>query len=302
MKSIRHARILAVGAVVLAACTASVQAEVWRDVVRGMNLLDYNFDAERNYFGKGWDLSATAVYTGQQYDFGFAELSLGSGVSRFDMGYTLRGIPKAEFSWTTGGTALPYTLSFNNGIQDFQTVSGSILIDVNTEVNMLGFYDTQIQISNRGTYGTDGFLADQEGDLAFDVGPIDVSGNVFADALAAVTQPFWTAANTENPFTKFSQTATKTAQATATVEELRARIEAGDILTDEEMAQLVNSTLVAAILKGDSVDSDLFKGLSFPTKESASPLLVADIVPEPATALLVLGFGVLALPRRRPRS
>lgn len=299
MKSIRLARILAVSVAVFAVSGTAVQAEVWRDVVRGMNLFDYNFNGQRNYLGNGWDLSATAVYTGQQYDFGFAELSLGSGVSRFDMGYTLRGIPKAEFSWTTGGAALPYTLSFNNGIQDFQTVSGSILIDVNTEVNVLGFYDTQIQISNRGTYGTDGFLADQEGDLAFDVGPIDVSGNIFADALAVVTQPLWAAANTPNPFTKFSQTATKTAQATATIEELRARIEAGDILTDEEMAQLVNSTLIAAILKGDAVDSDLFKSLSFPTKESASPLRIAEIVPEPTTVLLVLGLGTLALPRRR---
>lgn len=300
MKSIRLKWALAVAVIMVSGVAA--QAEVWRDVVLGMNLLDYNFSAEKNHLGKGWDLSATAVYTGQEYDFGFAELTLGSGISNFSGGYTTRGIPKAEFSWNTGGVALPYTLEFNNGIQDMQTVSGSILVDVSTDVNILGFYDTRIQIANRGSYETDGFFADQDGSLAFDVGPIDISGNIFADALAIVTQPLWTAANTENPFTKFSQQASKTAAATATMEELQARIAAGEILTDEEMATLVNSTLVAAILKGESADSSLFKNMVLPSKDGAAALRISDVVPEPTTGLLVMGLGSLMMFRRRTQA
>lgn len=304
MRSTQLKWVLAVSLAALTGSTAAVQAEVWRDVVRGMTLLDYQFDAEKNYLGKGWDLNATAVYAGQEFDFGFAELRLGSPnapvASNISASYTLRGLPKAEFGWNTGGRALPYQLEFNNGFQDFTTVNGSILVDVSTDVNILGFYDTRIQIANRGSFDTDGFITDTDGSLAFDVGPIDISGNIYADALAVITQPFWTATNTVNPFSKFSQTATKTASLNATIDELRARIQAGEILSDEEMATLVNSTLIAAILNGDASTGQMFQDIALPfNKPSQANLRVMEI-PEPSTALLLIGLGPLAL-LRRPR-
>jgi hypothetical protein len=306
MKSTQLKWILAVSFAALTGSTAAVQAEVWRDVVRGMTLLDYQFDANRNYLGNGWDLNAAALYNGQEYDFGFAELTLGSAnaptISNISMGYTLRGIPKAEFSWNTGGQALPYQLQFNNGFQDFTTVNGSILVDVSTDINVLGFYDTRIQISNRGSFDTDGFITETDGSLAFDVGPIDVSGNIYADALAVITQPFWIATNTENPFSKFSERATKTASLNTTIDELRARIEAGEILSDEEMATLVNSTLLAAMLEGDASNGRLFQDLALPiSKDSNTTTRVMMDLPEPTTALLMFALSTLMVSRRSRR-
>lgn len=297
------------GAVILAVLTFSTsaaQAEIWRDVFIGMSLFDYRVNGQRNFLGKGWDINAAAVYAGQEFDFGFAELTLGSPlsptVSNISVGYTTRGIPKAEFSWNTGGRALPYTLEFNNGFQDFTTIDGSILVDVSTDINVLGFYDTRIQISNRANYSTDGFVANQSGNLNFDVGPIDLSGNIYADALAAVTAPFWAAAGKENPFTKFSERATKTAELNATIDELKARIAAGEILSDEEMARLVNSTLVAAILQGESSESGLFQGLPIPFDKSAGTTTARlMVVPEPSSAFLLLGLGTLLVVRGRRR-
>jgi len=133
---------------------ASVQADVWRDVLVGFEAVGYQFSGEKYILGNGWDINANAVYTGQNFDFGFADLTLGSPASpvasNFSFGYTMRGIPSANFSWNTGGRALPYTFTVNNGFQDFTTIDGSILVDVSTDVNILGFYDTRIQISNRG--------------------------------------------------------------------------------------------------------------------------------------------------------
>lgn len=305
MKSAQLRWVLALGFAVLTVGTSAVQAEVWQDVFIGMRLFDYQLNAQRNYLGDGWDLTSTAVYAGQEYDFGFGELTLGSAgspvASTFSAGFTRRGIPKAEFSWSTGGRPLPYSLTINNGIQDLTTINGSILVDVDTDVNILGFYDTRVQISNRGSYVTEGFLADEEGSLAFDVGTINVSGNIYADALAVVTQPLWAAAGTENPFTKFTNQAAKTASVNATMDELRARIEAGEVLTDEEMATLVNSTLVSALLGGEMGDGKLLQGLFLPTEKSVTEMRSIALAPEPTTALLLFGAGGLAVVRRSRR-
>lgn len=295
--------------IVLAGATAA-QAGVWGDVVRGLSLVDYRVNGQRNFLGDGWDINAGAVYQGQTYDFGFADLTLGAtspAASNIQLGYTLRGIPSADFSWTVGTPTAPlsYQFNINNGIQDFSTISGNILIDVSTDINVLGFYDTRIQISNRGTFDTDGFFANEVGDLNFDVGPIDVSGNIYADFLAAVTQPFFAAAGTENPFTKFTTAAAKQAKAgelEQSVADLRARVEAGDILTDTELAKLVNAMLLSSILTGDPGNADLLAELTAsmdkePGAEMASMRSISTPIPEPATLLLLLPMALLL--RRR---
>ena len=291
-------------AVIVPATTA--QAGVWGDVARGFEAFGYQISGERNYLGNGWDVNLNTVYSGQNYNFGFAELTLGEGTavpSNISLGYSLRGIPSAQFSWNTGGVALPYTFKINNGIQDFSTLNGSVLIDVSTDINVLGFYDTKVQISNRAQYETDGFLAAATGDLNFDLGPINVSGNIYADALAAITQPFFTAAGTENPFAKFSSKAAKSAELDATIDQLRARIAAGEVLSDEEMSKLVNSTLLSAILTGDASQTQFLGELLGPSAKNSTTteatLRLVDVVPEPTTLLLLLGPTALLMRRRK---
>ncbi len=296
----------ALSAIVIPAAVA--QAGVWREVAFGLDQFGYQFSGQRNYLGNGWDINLNAVYTGQDYNFGFADLKLGSSatptLSTIQAGYTLRGIPQASFSWSTNGNALPYTLKINNGIQDFTTINGSMLADVSTDINVLGFYDTRIDISNRGSYSTEGFLGQSDGSLAFDVGPIDISGNIYADALAAITDPFFTAAGQENPFAKFSSRSVKEANLKSTIADLQARAQAGEILTDEEMATLVNSMLLSAIITGDSSDGNMFTGLVTPASLQLDDVRSGSnfgLVPEPGSLLLLGGMAMCVVPRRRRR-
>jgi hypothetical protein len=178
---------------------------------------------------------------------------------------------------------------------------------VRTQINALGFYDQQFQISNRGTFETDGYLVRDSGTLAFDAGPIDISGNIFIDAVAAVTEPFFVAAGTINPFSKLTGRATKAAELKASADELRSRIQAGEMLTDQEIATLVNNTILAAMLGGQPTDN-LFDGLMLPDDLfSEGPTAVAGYyeafavpAPEPGTALGALA-GLVLLARRRRR-
>jgi len=312
MNPMQLKRLMTMAAVTVLASATVVQADLWKDVTRGFELFGYQISGERNLLGNGWTINANTVYSDRRFNLGFADLRLGTGglpaPVNFSAGYTLRGIPSAQFTWNTGSPAQPlgYVLDLNSGLQD-TTFTGSILIDMATNINALGFYDLSLQVSNRGTYRTDGLGGTTTGTLDFDVGPIDVSGSVFADALAAVTQPFFAATGTENPFVKFSERASKVAEATTTASQLRARIAAGEILSDQEMTQLVNNTVVAAMLNGEPTDKllgDLMAPYSLQASDSVAfyPMATAEgqSAPEPASAaLMLLALPAFARPRRR---
>lgn len=282
---------------IVLAGAAPARAELYQDVARGLALLDFRFSGERNVLGDGITVNAGAVYNNREFDFGVAELTL-TGQLGLSAGFTRRGIPGAEFSMSTGGTPLAYTFEINNGIQDL-TANGRALIDISTDINALGFYDQTIQISNRGTFETDGFGPEDTGTLAFDVGPIDISGNIFADVLAAVTEPFFAANGVENPFAKFSDRATRLLEATKSIEELQARAAAGEYLTDAELSSLINNSIIAAVLGGKPsahvLDDLLLSG-------SEDTVIAARIVtvPEPvAMTALLLPLAVCLRGRRR---
>ena len=286
-------RWIAVGFGLLSLPAAVNAGGVLGGVVQGFELFDYNFSGERNLLGNGWTINANAFYNNRTFDFGNADLTL-SGVSNISAGYTLRGIPALTLRADSGSTPMIYDFKINTGVQDFQA-TGSVLYSIESEINALGFYDTQMQISNRGTYRADGMGIEDRGTLDYDIGPIDMSGNLFADAVAAITQPFFTAAGQENPFSKFSAQAARTAELKSDVEELRARIEAGELLSDDDMAKLVNDTIASALLSGESINQNLFDGM-FSGDTAVSFNLQA--VPEPASALLLI-LGTAALRRRR---
>ena len=288
----------------------TVLADLPGELLNGLTLLDYRPNGKygsyftKNYLGQGWDFDTTAVYTGQTYRFGLADLTLGdtsASAVRVSAGYTLRGLPSARFSAKTSNP-LSYTFKANYGAQDL-TATGSALIDVDTTINALGFYDMTFQISNRGTYETSGFVGADKGTLAFDAGPIVVSGNIYADLLAAITQPFFTATATENPFAKFSQ---KSARVAGEAIDLTASSLDLSNLNGNQVGQLVNNTIVAALL-GQEPNSDLFSNVLMPDglltdTSQAQYLNLFEQVPEPAMlGLMTLGL-VLCGPRRRKAS
>jgi len=304
MKSLRGKcmTLALIGAVLAPAAVAN--AGLQQDLRIGLNLFDYQFGFQRNVLGDGWDFQAVAFYGGQTYDMGVAQLTLGatsSSTVRLSAGYTTRGLPAANFSLLTDGAPLSYTLDANYGFQDF-TATGDILVNVDTRINALGFYDQTFQISNRGTYETDGFGPTDSGTLDFDVGPIVVSGNVFVDIAAALTQPFFTATGTENPLAKLSQQATKIT-GLENVDDIVAKGNAGQTLSEEEVGKLVNNTILSAMI-GSEPSADIFDSLMVPAdlfEKGGDPTLANPMltVPEPATVgLLALALAFFP-PRRR---
>lgn len=280
----------------------TAHAELYRDVARGLALFDFRFAGERNILGDGFTVFADAFYNNRRFNFGLADLTL-TGQLRSSFSYTECILPAVEFGLSTGGSPLTYIFNINTGAQDL-TATGRVLINMSVDVNALGFYDQTIQISNRGQFATDGLGFADDGTLDFDIGPINVSGNIFADLIAALTEPIFAAQGVENPFAKFSSRATKAAELEKSTDELRARIAAGEILSDQEIATLVNNTILAAVLTGQSTDH-LFDGLNLPASfmqdvlgENGHTAVAASIVPEPTSALL-LAPALLLLRRRR---
>ncbi len=290
--------VIGLSAVVALSCAVPAKANFLGSVARGLSLFDFQFAGERNVLGDGYNVNAVASYNNRTFDFGPAELTL-SGAVRLSGGYTTRGLPRFNFAATTLGTPLSYTLDFNNGIQEY-TATGSVLVNIDTKINALGFYDQTFQISNRGTADISGFLLVDEESLDSDIGPIVISGNIYVDAIAALTEPFFTATGTTNPFVKITGKATKTAELNKTADDLRARLAAGESLSGDEMGVLVNNTIMAALLGGQP-SGNLFDGLLVPDgllSENGTPAYDVTLLPEPSTLILLLGGAVTLLRRR----
>ncbi len=238
----------------------------------------------------GRSFGPDAIGRPNSLDFGPVDLTFNSGSLRWSAQFNRRLLPGADFDLFTPAP-LDYTLTLNTGFQN-ATVEGQIDIASAGHINMLGFYDFELDVSNRGDFEIDGFFSEDDGDINFDIGPINVSGNIFADVLAAVTDPFFTAAGVDNPFTQFSQRATKQALYDATADALRERLAAGEILSDQEIESLIDATVLSAVLGGVEPDMSLLETALMRDSEqvAADKGLVAtggDIVPEPATVALL---------------
>jgi hypothetical protein len=279
------------------------RAELYRGVAQGLSLLDFQFSGERNLLGDGITVNANAFYSQRKFDFGVADLTL-SGPLSASAGFTRRGIPGANFSLSTSSQPLSYTFNINNGGQNL-TASGSVLVDVNAHVNALGFYNETVQVSNTGTYTTTGLGGETTGPLAFDLGPINKSGNLFADLIASVTQPFFAANNLENPFAKLSDQSMKLNNAAKSVDELRAKAAAGETLSDQELSQLINNTVLMAVLGGEPSDN-MFDGLVLQPESTETSKGLGGVLTTPTPEPTSLGVLVLLLAtgfagRRRAR-
>lgn len=288
-------KIALLGFICISMFPAMARAEMWTDVLNGFSLFDWRFSGEKNYLGDGFTINGGAFYNNREFRLGWADLTLNGQVTS-DFGYTMRGIPSGFLTFQTPATnPLDYNLQFFNGVQDVSAV-GEILIDVDTKINAYGFYDTSFIVSNRGEYTLDG-LSEESGTLDFDAGPVVISGNIYIDFIALLTQPFFDAIGADNPFDKVSDLTGKTASLMSDLTDLQTRLGSGEILNDSEMNDLIAKSVIAALLgESDSLSALTAGAKSETLAKDGDITLVA--VPEP-TSLLLLGFGATVFIRRR---
>jgi hypothetical protein len=196
-----------IGSMVLASAT-STRADVFRDVLYGLGYAGFDIVGQRNVLSGGTDFSISRNFIGNELDFGVWDLTM-QGPLAFEVQSGGRGLSELEVRLSTagvgGGTATPlsYLLNVDVGGQEAQ-IAGQLLLDANVTFNGFGFYELDLNYSSRQNVVRDGRFANDEQEFDFDLGPINVSGNIFADALAIVTQPIFDATGTFNPFASFS--------------------------------------------------------------------------------------------------
>jgi hypothetical protein len=180
----------------------TAQAGLFKNTVRALELAGFQFIGEKNPLSGGAELQVVRNFTNDTLDFGATELTLNGPLQlTFETGG--RGLEVLDFSLSTVNQPFSYTLISDVGGQATQ-VDGNFLLNATGSMNSFGWYDFEFEYSVRETITQDGRFADGEEFVDFDIGPIDVSGNIFADMLAVLLDPVFQVLGTENIFTSFS--------------------------------------------------------------------------------------------------
>ncbi len=202
----RHNSSLTTICIVLA-LGGSARAEM-QNVAAALDYIGYDLFGRHNPLSGGIDFLATNTFDGTPFDFGSADLSLlgplslqvntgGRILSQFDLSFS------TAVNGNTAATPLSYVFNSDSGFQSSQ-VSGTVFADVNFKINQLGFYDLSIVYSSRQSIESEGLLGDNSTTNDYDLGPIDISGNIYADILAILTAPFYDQSGQPNPFESLS--------------------------------------------------------------------------------------------------
>lgn len=311
------------------------EAQFYRSLLRGLSRASAPAAPSGQRFGQfrispvpgtdGWRLDMNRSFGPDAFgrpnriDLGLYSLTLNNGQIVTQAEFSRGILPQVSFFSNTP-EAIDYSVSLNTGFQDFEINNAQLAWTTQWNVNALGFYDYQLSVSHRGEYELDGFTLVDTGTLDFDIGPINLSGNVIADALALVTQPFFDSTGATNPFAAFSGRATKRIEVARTVDEILSRVEAGDVLTEADMDELIEATVIAAALDQTLPDFSFLSRESFASTLDAingsipgndvvsvgntgtvsSGLPQMMMIPEPATSMLMMmTAGMLILWRRR---
>jgi hypothetical protein len=186
----------------------SARAEIQK-VATVLNFVGFDLIGQRNPLTGGFDFLATDNFNGAPFDFGAGDLSLNGPLS-LQVSAGGRLLPQFDVSLTTAvngstnATPLSYVFSNNIGGAQSSQISGTVLADVNFSLNALGFYDLGITYSSRQNVTKDGLPVTGGTANDFDLGPVNISGNLYADILAMLTDPIFNQAGQTNPFDSFS--------------------------------------------------------------------------------------------------
>lgn len=243
-----------------------------------------------NNFGQGFRLEfdrsfgPDVVGRPEVFDFGNLELQL-AGSASMTAGYTTRGIPAGDVIFNVAN--MNYEFRGLTGGQDF-SLRGTLDVTSDLSINPLGFYDTTLQVNNtNASLIADGLLVDGDVDTDFDIGPINIKGNLYFDLVVAALASFGvdvsdvTGVFPESPIDRIVEEIQTSLAGQAAVLGETVLAEPGDQLTADFRNNELALSLTATVLdRGSEVG---------PT---------TTVIPEPATALLLLG-GSLLLVRRR---
>ena len=188
----------------------SARAGVFEDVTLGLGRAGFNVGGNRNVASGGADYLVNNIFVGNTLNLGMGDLTLLGPIS-LSVSSGTRFVNTLDVSLRTaidGGvlasvTPFSYILNLDSGSQS-AAITGSLLIDANFSINGFGFYDFDLRYSSRQSVDREGRVTDAGSDFDSDIGPINISGNIYADILALVTAPFFDAAGTSNPFASFS--------------------------------------------------------------------------------------------------
>ncbi len=288
----------------------------WVTAARGLQFAGWapptgEIGYRQHIVGDGWNFQTTRVLNDWELDSGVAGFEftgLGQQV-RLDTELSVRRavIPTAKFRIATdqGGTDNPFPIAYRfwawTGAENIE-IEGQGALEAELDINALGFYEIDAFITNRGTFDIDGVLYDDNGSLDYDLGPVSLSGNVFVDLLAAVTAPLFANAGTTNPLAVFSGRA-KLQNQIKERDELLARLEAGEVLTDAEMSRIINTSVLESVFAGQGSDLlDVTSGMLKSAVEPSSGLAMMPpptLTPEPGAVVSWLALAAAAGLRRR---
>ena len=287
MRRIHCSGVMVVIATALSGLAAPARAELFRDIGIGLGYAGFNIEGDRNILSGGADFLINRNLVGDTLDFGAADLTVAGPIS-LSASYGTRLLDTFDIALRTAldadAAAFPLTYEFNAdpGSQTAR-VSGTLFIDANLSVNEFGFYDLDLTYSSRQDVETRGRFSNSSDEYDFDIGPINVSGNIFADALALVTDPLFEASGTVNVFASFS--------GSDSLSQLRL-LAAGDFLGDGGLSTLLGAKASNGL--SGPIGSGVLRGE--PGADAANA-----VIPEP-TILVMLLFAapfVLARPLRR---
>ena len=284
----------AVALLTLAVAPTTARADLFRDVAFGLGYAGFNIEGQRNVLSGGADFTINRNLVGNPLDFGAADLTMRGPVSfDFSTGGRLLSQLDASLLIDLRGnqfTGLPgYEFNVDVGGQATQ-IRGSLLVDADFSLNGFGFYDFSLTYSSRQNVAQDGRFANDEQTHDFDVGPINVSGNIFADALAVITQPFFDQTGNVNPFASFSGWVDLDEVIAASAEETQKRLALGADPLAVERAGLLAA--LPAEIAGTT-----FSANALPSQNSTAS---GSAVPEPATLALMLLAVPLVFRRNLP--
>lgn len=271
--------------------TTAAQADVLRNVAFGLGYAGFDLEGRRNPLSGQTDFRIGRNLVGNPLDFGLWDLTLQGPIS-LELSTGGRLFEQVDLAFTTALTAdspavpLAYALNYGLGGQSAE-VNGAVLIDTGLSLNQLGFYDLEFIYSVRQTVSADGESVGDEQTL--DLGPVKISGNIFADVLALLTGPLYERAGQPNPFIDFSGPTSLSGLLSASADIAQQRLAAGGDPVEEDLS---DASAAAKFNAGATPLKSLELNSRF------APAQTGAMAPEPTALLLIL--AALPLVAARP--